>query len=62
MIVFIRQAPIEETTASECICTVAAMYGCNILQLYEYEANEYGQEAKRERYPKNTSSGSIKDS
>ena len=39
MTVFIREAPIEENTASECIRTVAAKYGCKILQLYEYEAN-----------------------
>ena len=36
----------EDNTASECIGTVAATYGCKILQLYEYEANEYGSEAK----------------
>ena len=39
MNVFIREAPIEEDTASECIHTVAATYGCKILRLYEYEAN-----------------------
>ena len=38
----------EDNTASECIHTVAATYGCKILQLYEYEANEYGYEAKCE--------------
>ena len=30
----------EDKTASECICTVAATYGCKILQLYEYDPNE----------------------
>ena len=32
----------EDNTASECIRTVAATYGCKILQLYEYDANVYG--------------------
>ena len=40
MTVFIREAPIEENSASECIRNVAATYGCKILQLYEYGANE----------------------
>ena len=39
MTVFIREAPIEENIGSECILTVAATYGCKLLQLYEYEAN-----------------------
>ena len=30
MNVFIREAPIEENTASECIRTVAATYGCKM--------------------------------
>ena len=34
-------------TVSEWIGTVAAKYGCKILQQYEYEANEYGYEATR---------------
>ena len=38
----------EEDTASEGICTLAAMYGCKILQLYISEANEYGYEVKSE--------------
>ena len=45
MTVFIRQAPIEENNASECIRTVTATYGCKIAQSYEYEANEFGYEA-----------------
>ena len=32
-------APVEDNTASECVHTVAATYGCKILQLYEYNAN-----------------------
>ena len=32
---------VEDTTASEGIRTVAATYGCKILQLYEYDANVY---------------------
>ena len=36
----------EDDTASECIRTIAATYGCKILELYEYEANEYGFEAE----------------
>ena len=35
----------EDNTASECIHTV---YGCKILQLHEYEVNEYGYEVKCE--------------
>ena len=31
----------EDNTASECVRTVAATYGCKILQLYEYNANVY---------------------
>ena len=30
MTVFIRRAPVEDNTASECIRTVAATYGCKI--------------------------------
>ena len=41
MTIFIQEAPIEENTTSERICTVATRYGCKILQLYEYEVNEY---------------------
>ena len=40
--VFIRRAPVENNTASECICTVAATYGCKILQLCEYDVNVNG--------------------
>ena len=50
----------EGNTASECIRTVAATYGCKILQLneceaneYEYEANEYGYEANEHGYEAN---------
>ena len=32
----------EDNTASECIRTVAATYGCKILQLYECDANVLG--------------------
>ena len=39
MTVFIRGAPVEDNTASECVRTVAVTYGCKILQLYEYNAN-----------------------
>ena len=38
----------EDNTTSECIRTVAATYGAKILQLYEYEANEYGYAANCE--------------
>ena len=51
MSVFIREAPIEENTASECIRTVAAMYDGRILQLYEYGTDEYGYEASCEWHP-----------
>ena len=37
--VFIRGAPVKDSTVLECIRTVAAMYGCKILQLYKYEGN-----------------------
>ena len=55
LIVLIRRAPVENNTASERIRTIAATYGCKILQLYKYDAN-------CERPSKNTSSCSIKDS
>ena len=42
MSVLIREAPIEENTALECIRTVAAMYDGRILQLYECGTDEYG--------------------
>ena len=50
----------DDNTVPECIRTLAATYGCKILQLfrtvlYEYEENEYGYEANCEGYPKNTS-------
>ena len=41
MIVFIKRAPEEDNTASECIRTVAATCGCKILQLCEYDTNVY---------------------
>ena len=43
--VVIRRAPVEDNIASECIRTVAATYGCKILQLYEYDENVYGYDA-----------------
>ena len=46
--VFIRRAPMKHNTASECIRTVAATYGCKILQLYECDANVYGYNANCE--------------
>ena len=48
MTVFIRRAQVEDKTASECIRTIAATYGCKILQLYEYDANVYGYDANCE--------------
>ena len=48
MTVFIRGAPVEDNTESECVRTVAATYGCIILQLYEYNANVYGYDANCE--------------
>ena len=51
MSVFIGEARIEENTTSECIRTVAAMYGGRILQLYEYGTDEYGYEASFELHP-----------
>ena len=48
MTVFIREALIEENTSSECVCTIAATCGCKILQLYDYEANEYRYEVNCE--------------
>ena len=50
----------EGNTASEAIGTVVAMYGCRILQLYEYDANGYGYDANCESSSKNNSSRSIK--
>ena len=58
MTVSIRGAPVEDNTASECVRTVAATYGCK----YEYTANVYGYDANCEWHPKDTSSCSIKDS
>ena len=48
MTIFIRRAPVEDTTASECIRTVGATHGCKILQLYKYDANVYGYDANCE--------------
>ena len=48
MTVFNRRERVEDHCTSECIRTVAATYGCKILQLYEYEANGYGYQAKCE--------------
>ena len=45
MTVFIRRAPVEDNTASERIHTVAATYGCKILQPYKYDANVYRYDA-----------------
>ena len=42
MTVFIRRALVEENTGLEGILAVAPTYGCKILQLQEYDANEYG--------------------
>ena len=44
----------EENTPSKCICTIAAMYGCKLLQLCEHEAN-------CELHPENISSCSMED-
>ena len=52
MTVLIRRTPVEDNTASECIRTVAATYGCKILQLYEYDANMYGYDANCEWPPR----------
>ena len=52
MTVFIKRAQVEDNAAMECIRTIAAKYGCKILALYEYEANEYGYEAKCKLYAK----------
>ena len=35
----ILKAQKEKNIALECIRTVVAMYGCKVLQLYEYDAN-----------------------
>ena len=48
MTVFNRGALVDDNTASECIRTVAATHVCKILQLYKYEANEYGYEVGRQ--------------
>ena len=48
MTVFIRRAPMEDNTASECVRIVAPTYECKILQLYEYNANVYGYDANCE--------------
>ena len=39
MIVSIIRAPVEDNTASERIPTVAATYGCKILEPYKYDEN-----------------------
>ena len=62
MTVFVRRAPVEDNTASERIRTVAATYGCKILQPYEYDANIYRYDGICVWHPNNTSSCSIKDS
>ena len=54
MNVLIQEAPTEGNIASECIRTVAATYGCKILQPCEYDANVYGYDANCECRPKNT--------
>ena len=48
MTVFIRRASEVDNAASECTRTVAATYGCKILQLFEYDANVYGYDASCE--------------
>ena len=60
MNVFIRETPIEKNIALECIRTLAATYGCKILEVCEYDANMYGYDVNCERHPKNTTSCSIK--
>ena len=45
---FVRRAPVEDNTTSECIRTLAAKYGCKILQPYQYDANVYGYDANCE--------------
>ena len=47
MNVFIREAPIEENIVSECIRTVAATYGCKMLQL-QGAPKKYGCLIKRD--------------
>ena len=49
--VFNRRAPVEDNTALESIRTVAATYGCKILQLCEYDANVYGYDKNCEWHP-----------
>ena len=46
--VLIKRAPVKDNTTSECIRTVAATFGCKILQLYEADANVYGYDANCE--------------
>ena len=41
----------EDNTASECVRTGAATYGCKSLQLYEYDANVYGYDNDTLRIP-----------
>ena len=53
MTIFRRRAPVENNTASEYVRTVAAKYGCKILQLYEYDVNVYGYDENCEWHPKN---------
>ena len=42
----VPEASIEKITASGRIRTVAATYGCKILQLCEYDENVYGYELR----------------
>ena len=55
----------QDNTASECIRTVAAKYGCKILQLYEYDANVFRSmrtATRCESHAKTISSCNIEDS
>ena len=45
---FIKRPPVDDNTSLECIRSVAATYGCKILQLYEYDANVYEYDANCE--------------
>ena len=48
MTFFIRRAPVEDNTTSECIRTVPATFGCKTLQLCEDDANVYGYDGNCE--------------
>ena len=42
----------KDNTVSQCIGTVAATYGCKILQLYECDANVYGYDGTANDTPR----------